>query len=63
VYLRFHGPAGDYKGGYTDAQLQQYAMRIHAWMEEGKEVYVYFNNTIGDALQNAVTLRRMVTGA
>lgn len=63
VYLRFHGPAGDYKGGYTDAQLQQYAMRIHAWMEEGKEVYVYFNNTIGDALQNAITLRQMMAGS
>ncbi|WP_240612996.1 DUF72 domain-containing protein [Chitinophaga parva] len=62
VYLRFHGPAGDYKGGYTDAQLQQYATRIHTWMGEGKEVYVYFNNTIGDALQNAITLRSMVTG-
>lgn len=62
VYLRFHGPAGDYKGGYTDGQLQQYATRIHAWMQEGKEVYVYFNNTIGDALQNAITLRHMVMG-
>lgn len=62
VYLRFHGPAGDYKGGYTTLQLQQYAARIAVWMQEGKEVYVYFNNTIGDALQNAITLQHLVRG-
>mgnify|MGYP000108361109 FL=1 len=27
VYLRFHGPAGDYKGGYTPAQLEQHAIQ------------------------------------
>lgn len=60
VYLRFHGPAGDYKGGYTDGQLAQHAKQIRAWLKEGKEVYVYFNNTIGDALKNLATLNEMM---
>jgi len=60
VYLRFHGPAGDYKGGYTDDYLAQRAKEIRAWIKEGKEVYVYFNNTIGDAIKNLVTLNGML---
>lgn len=60
VYLRFHGPAGDYKGGYTQAQLEQYAVQIKAWMQEGKEVFVYFNNTIGDAIMNLMALNALI---
>jgi uncharacterized protein YecE (DUF72 family) len=60
VYLRFHGQAGDYKGGYTDAMLQQHASEIKKWLKQGKNVYVYFNNTIGDAIQNVTTLNSMV---
>lgn len=56
VYLRFHGPEGDYKGSYTDEFLQEYAGYIKDWNEEGKTVYTYFNNTIGDALENLQTL-------
>lgn len=60
VYLRFHGPAGDYKGGYTPTQLEQHALQIKEWMKEGKEVYVYFNNTIGDAITNLMTLNALI---
>lgn len=60
VYLRFHGPAGDYRGGYTDEHLLQYATQIITWLQEGKNVYVYFNNTIGDAFNNVMTLNRMI---
>lgn len=61
VYLRFHGKAGDYKGGYTDEELQQHANKIKEWLAKGKDVYVYFNNTIGDAIKNVVTLNEMVS--
>lgn len=61
VYLRFHGPAGDYRGGYTDDYLHQQAELITGWRKEGKDVYVYFNNTIGDALQNVITLNSIVS--
>lgn len=61
VYLRFHGPAGDYRGGYTNGFLQQQADQITEWLKAGKAVYTYFNNTIGDALQNVITLNRLVS--
>lgn len=60
VYLRFHGPAGDYKGGYTHTQLEQHALQIKQWMKDGKEVFVYFNNTIGDAIINLMALNTMI---
>lgn len=59
-YVRFHGPAGDYKGGYSDEVLQGYADKINTWLAEGKTVYVYFNNTIGDALKNLIKLNESI---
>ncbi|HWB91272.1 MAG TPA: DUF72 domain-containing protein [Puia sp.] len=53
IYLRYHGPAGDYKGTYSEERLIHDADQIKEWLSHGKEVYVYFNNTIGDALPNA----------
>jgi uncharacterized protein YecE (DUF72 family) len=61
VYLRFHGPKGDYRGGYNDDFLAEYAQYIHAWQQEGKTVYAYFNNTMGDAVHNLATLNRYVS--
>lgn len=61
VYLRFHGPAGDYKGGYSDDHLRRQAVAIKQWRSEGKDVFVYFNNTIGDAVKNLATLNSFVT--
>jgi len=60
VYLRFHGPAGDYKGGYPDAALRTWAEKAVGWLSEGKELYVYFNNTIGDALADLTRLRTFI---
>ena len=60
VYLRFHGPEGTYRGSYEDALLNEYAKRITCWLKDRKEVYVYFNNTVGDALGNLQTLNRLV---
>lgn len=60
VYLRFHGPAGDYKGGYSDADLHTWAEKAIGWLSEDKEVYVYFNNTIGDALVDLTRLRTLI---
>jgi uncharacterized protein YecE (DUF72 family) len=60
MYIRFHGPTGNYRGTYTDDFLIEYAEYIKAWLLEGKTVYVYFNNTMGDAFQNLVALKRFV---
>jgi uncharacterized protein YecE (DUF72 family) len=60
IYLRFHGPTGTYNGGYTDSFLSEYAGYIKEWLAEGKTVYVYFNNTVGDAYKNLLSLNRFV---
>ncbi|HTE27658.1 DUF72 domain-containing protein [Flavitalea sp.] len=60
VYLRFHGPKGDYRDSYTEEFLAQRAKQILKWMKTGKDVYAYFNNTIGSAFENAVLLKKMV---
>jgi uncharacterized protein YecE (DUF72 family) len=60
VYLRYHGPAGDYKGGYTDTRLAKDAAGIRRWLSMNETVYVYFNNTIGDALVDLQRLRESV---
>jgi uncharacterized protein YecE (DUF72 family) len=60
IYLRFHGPNGDYKGSYTNEFLQDHVEKINEWTSEGKDVYIYFNNTAGSALQNAQLLQKLL---
>ena len=60
VYLRFHGPGGHYRGSYEDDLLYEYADYIKDWMAEGKTVYSYFNNTMGEAINNLFTLKDLV---
>jgi uncharacterized protein YecE (DUF72 family) len=60
MYLRFHGPNGGYRGSYNDAFLYEYAQYINEWLEDGKRVYAYFNNTMGDAVNNLITLNNYV---
>ena len=62
VYIRFHGVNGDYKGSYTDDQLQSHFKKIQHWLNHGKDVYAYFNNTIGNAFQNAMYLKSLDEG-
>lgn len=60
IYLRFHGPEPRYRGSYTDEVLKKQARQIKEWMKEGKTVYAYFNNTMGDAVNNLQTLNKLV---
>ncbi|MEJ2902843.1 DUF72 domain-containing protein [Pedobacter panaciterrae] len=60
VYLRFHGPGGSYRGSYEDELLYEYASYINDWISEGKTVYSYFNNTMGEAISNLFTLSDLV---
>lgn len=57
VYLRFHGPKGDYRDSYSESFLQAKASQINEWLNEEKDVYAYFNNTIGSAFYNALSLK------
>ncbi|WP_158826437.1 DUF72 domain-containing protein [Mucilaginibacter lacusdianchii] len=60
IYLRFHGPNGGYRGSYTEDFLYEYAQYINEWMQDGKTVYAYFNNTMGEAVKNLMTLNKFV---
>jgi uncharacterized protein YecE (DUF72 family) len=44
VYVRGHGPTGQYKGSYSRRALSSWADRIAKWRSEKKSVYVYFDN-------------------
>jgi uncharacterized protein YecE (DUF72 family) len=60
IYLRFHGPDKGYRGSYSNEFLSTYAQRVKNWKKQGKEVYIYFNNTLGPAAQNLITLKGLI---
>ncbi|MEO6733576.1 MAG: DUF72 domain-containing protein [Ferruginibacter sp.] len=59
VYVRFHGPRGDYRGGYDNIILKEWSKRMEGWLDDNKDVYAYFNNTMGLAFENAMTLKSL----
>ena len=61
IYIRFHGPTGNYRDSYSDSFLYEYATYIKEWMNDKKTVFVYFNNTMGDAFKNGMMLKRFVS--
>lgn len=61
IYIRYHGPKGDYRGSYTNEFLEEQAANITTYLNDGKDVYVYFNNTMGSAFDNAMSLKAMLT--
>ena len=60
IYIRFHGSNGNYKGSYDEPFLKSYAAKINKWRQKGKTVYCYFNNTMGNALQNLQALNAFI---
>ncbi|PQJ34914.1 hypothetical protein BSZ35_10180 [Salinibacter sp. 10B] len=48
VYVRLHGAGEAYRGRYTDAALDEWADAVAEWRAEGRDVYVFFNNTAGE---------------
>ncbi|MDO8365411.1 MAG: DUF72 domain-containing protein [Saprospiraceae bacterium] len=56
MYIRFHGPTENYLDSYSEDFLNEYASYLNGWIDEGKTVYVYFNNTTGDAFNNLGSL-------
>ena len=55
VYLRLHGEERLYSGPYSDDALERYAYMINDWLLDEKEVWVFFNNTIGGAATTDAT--------
>jgi len=63
VYVRYHGPAGTYSGGYSHQRLESWADWLSAQRRDGANVYAYFNNDVGGhAPRDALTLRRLLEG-
>jgi uncharacterized protein YecE (DUF72 family) len=60
VYLRFHG-GGTHDGNYSEAQIHRHARFIREDLQQGCDVYAYFNNDQhGYALHNARRLRESI---
>ena len=57
IYIRFHGPKKLYASYYTDAMLKRFLKMFRGWINEGHEIWAYFNNDIyGYAIENAKRL-------
>lgn len=60
VYVRRHGPPS---GSYSARQIRADARSVRAWLREGRDVYVYFNNDArARAVANARRLRDLLAG-
>ncbi len=44
VYVRLHGHERTYASGYDRAALEGWSERIGVWLDEGRDVHVYFDN-------------------
>jgi uncharacterized protein YecE (DUF72 family)/uncharacterized protein YjlB len=44
IYVRGHGPGGDYRGSYPARTLRRWASAIDDWRSRGHDVFVYFDN-------------------
>ena len=61
VYLRLHGPGAKYQGSYDDRVLTDWAVKLHAWLADGHDVYCYFDNDqTGFAARDALRLRECI---
>ncbi len=44
VYIRGHGPTGQYKGRYKLSELRKWVSAIRKWNRRGLPIYCYFDN-------------------
>jgi len=44
AYVRLHGHTRTYASAYSPQLLKEWAERAAAWLDEGREVHVYFDN-------------------
>ncbi|MEY2448975.1 MAG: hypothetical protein QOH79_2451 [Acidimicrobiaceae bacterium] len=67
TYVRFHGPNAleqKYWGRYGARRLAPVAKRLQRWLDEGRDVYAYFNNDYqGHAVKDAQWLRDRLRSA
>ncbi len=60
AYVRLHGRPHCYRSPYPRTEIEVWAKRAQAWLAEGREVHVYFNNTMhGAAAEDAQLFQRL----
>ena len=61
VYVRLHGHTRKYASSYSGASLRRWRDAAAAWIAEGRDVHVYFDNDAeGAAVHNARALRDLI---
>jgi uncharacterized protein YecE (DUF72 family) len=61
VYVRLHGHTRTYCSNYSEAELQGWAVQTRRWLDEGRTVHVYFDNTDEEhAPDNALRLMELL---
>lgn len=60
VYFRFHGPDGNYRNSYSADTLSAYAEQIVDYLTQEKDVYAYFNNTMGFPIKDLKKLNSYI---
>jgi len=64
VYVRLHGHTRKYGSRYSLPNLRRWAADVRRWLDEGREVQVYFDNDgEGHAVHDALTLRAVLDGS
>ena len=62
AYIRLHGHKVLYHSKYSENELKEWAEKIKNWSKEGKEVFVFFDNTdSGAAPYDAMELKRILS--
>ncbi len=62
IYIRKHGPSGRYRGDYDLETLKSEGKKIKVFLQQGKDVYIFFNNDFnGYAPKNASQLRNLIS--
>jgi uncharacterized protein YecE (DUF72 family) len=63
VYIRGHGPTGEYKDRYPKRTLETWADHIRRWRRKGLNVYCYFDNDQKTAAPRDARRLMEMTGA
>jgi uncharacterized protein YecE (DUF72 family) len=63
VYVRLHGHTRKYASSYSEQSLRAWADDAKRWLDEGRDVHVYFDNDAeGHAVRNALRFQELVGG-
>jgi len=64
VYVRLHGHHVTYASSYGRASLAAWGRKARRWLDQGRDVHVYFDNdALGAAPRDALALMELVEGA